>query len=64
MFVVVMVTVAGALFSTPLFTTSCATYLPGRSATKVGFPMDTLDSAALLFVGLEVSDQDRLRLNP
>src|SRR5205814_2332943 len=41
-FVVVMVTVDGALFRYPLLTISCATYVPGKSATKVGFAISEL----------------------
>src|SRR4051794_39949241 len=48
---VVIVTVAGALSTVPSFTINCATYVPARSAVKVGFGIVVLDNVAVLPVG-------------
>src|SRR5947209_11696618 len=56
-----MVTVAGWLLRNPLFTMSCNTYMPGRSATKAGFAMAAFDRTAALPAGFEVNDHKKVR---
>src|ERR1700730_14559131 len=48
---VVIITVAGSLLSVPLLTINCATYVPGRSAVKVGVTTVGLLSTAALPAG-------------
>ena len=55
--VLVIVTVAGLLLRYPLYTTSCAEYVPGKSATKLGFWIFVADSDAALPGGTVGSDQ-------
>jgi hypothetical protein len=55
--VLVIVTVVGLLLRYPLSTTSCAEYVPGKSATKVGFWILVADSDAALPDGNVGSDQ-------
>src|SRR3954451_21205192 len=52
----VIVTVAGLLAVTPLFTVNCATYVPDASATKVGDTVLDPESVALLPLGRIVND--------
>src|SRR5687767_12369864 len=56
-FSVVMVTVSGVLATVPSCTTSCATYMPGRSITKIGRGTVPSSSAAVLPAGTLISAQ-------
>jgi hypothetical protein len=63
-FVVVIVTITGALSRNPLLTMSCAMYLPGTSALNTGVATLGLDKAARLFAGFIMSDHLNVSGNP
>ena len=62
--VVVIVTVEGALSRKPLFTMSCATYVPGRSARKLGEATVVLDKVVVLPTGLLVMAHLNVSVSP
>lgn len=53
-----MITLTGALLTVPLFTTSCATYVPETSARNIAVAEVGLESLALLPCGTCRSDQE------
>ena len=63
-FVVVSVTVSGALAETPSLTISCTTYVPCRSTTNVGVAVAAPVSVATLPSGSEANDQANVSASP
>src|SRR5712692_6637128 len=59
-----MVTVDGELLSDPLFVINCATYVPGRSAKKVGVAEVGFVRVARLFGGAEMRAHWNVRGSP